>query len=73
VAAESGQIVVAYVDANNYRSLISESRVGPLKAGIAEIHQRRGRLRYWRSPLCRRVGLVLAQTAVRLSPVERGC
>lgn len=59
VATQRGQAVVAYVDANNYKSLTSESRVGPLHSGIVVISQRRGRLRYWASPLCRKVGLSL--------------
>lgn len=60
-AVRRGKTVVAYVDANNYRSLISESRVGPMHAGVVVVSQRPGKLRYWASPLCRRVGLVLKQ------------
>jgi hypothetical protein len=64
VATERNKTMVAYVDANNYSSLISESRVGPLRSGIAVISLRPGRLRYWASPLCRRLGLVLRRPCV---------
>jgi hypothetical protein len=63
VAAERGQAILAYVDANNYRSLISESRVGCPNAGVVVISLRPGRLRYWASPLCRKAGLVISKRA----------
>jgi hypothetical protein len=59
IAAARGQSIVAYIDANNYRSLISESRVGRLVSGLVVISQRPGRLRYWASALCRNVGFSL--------------
>jgi hypothetical protein len=58
-AMRRGKTVVAYIDANNYRSLISESRVAPMHSGVAAVSRRAGRLRYWASPLCRKVGLAL--------------
>jgi hypothetical protein len=61
VAAEQGKIVVAYIDANNHKSLISESRVGRLRSGLVVVSQHGGKLRYWATPLCRRVGLTLKQ------------
>jgi hypothetical protein len=59
VAVQRGQTMVAYVDANNHRSLVSESRVGKMKSGVAVILQRSKRLRYWASPLARRAGFSL--------------
>jgi len=63
VAAEQGRTMVAYVDANNYRSLVSESRVGNLRAGVAVIRLGRGKLRYWASGLSRKVGFLLRRAA----------
>lgn len=59
VAAERGQSMVAYVDANNYRSLVSESRVGVPRSGLVVISQRPGKLRYWASRLSRKTGISL--------------
>ena len=64
IAAERGKAMVAYVDANNHRSLISESRVGRLHSGVVVISHWGGKLRYWATPLCRKVGLVLKQQKV---------
>lgn len=72
VAAERGQAIVAYVDANNYRSLISESRVGRLTAGVVVISLRPGRLRYWATALCREVGFSLARPQAKKTPDRVG-
>ena len=63
VAAERGQSMVAYVDANNYRSLVSESRTGPMRSGVVVISLRPGRFKYWASALSRKVGLVVSKAA----------
>lgn len=59
VAAARGKGMVAFVDASNDRSLISEARVGHMdRTGMAIVWAGR-KLRYWASPLCRRVGFSL--------------
>jgi len=58
VAGAKGKGMVAFVDASNDRSLISEARAGDLNTGVV-IAWTGKRLRYWASPLCRRVGLLL--------------
>ncbi|HXC60569.1 MAG TPA: GNAT family N-acetyltransferase [Steroidobacteraceae bacterium] len=63
VAAQRGQSIVAYVDANNHRSLISESRIGPIRSGLVVVSLRSERLRYWASGLCRQAGLVVSKVA----------
>jgi GNAT superfamily N-acetyltransferase len=63
VAKERGQIMVAYVDANNYRSLESESRVGKIWSGVVVIGLWPGRLRYWASALCLQTGLSVSSAA----------
>ncbi len=59
VAQERGQFMVAYVDANNYRSLVSESRMGEIHSGVVVIGLWPGKLRYWASTLSRKAGLSL--------------
>jgi GNAT superfamily N-acetyltransferase len=63
VAEERGQVIVAYVDANNYRSLVSESRAGKIRSGVMVIGLWAGRLRYWASEYCRKVALTLERSA----------
>lgn len=72
VAGERGQSIVAYVDANNYRSLISESRLGRFRSGVVVISQRPGRLRYWASPLSRKVGFSLQRPPAKKTPGDAG-
>jgi hypothetical protein len=50
--------MVAYIDASNDRSLISEARAGDLNTGVVVAWTGK-KLRYWASPLCRRVGFSL--------------
>jgi hypothetical protein len=64
VAAERGQVIVAYVDANNHRSLESESRAGRIRSGVVVISLWPGRLRYWASAVSRGVGLCLSRDAM---------
>jgi GNAT superfamily N-acetyltransferase len=63
VAAERGQVIVAYVDANNHRSLESESRAGRIRSGVVVIGLWHGGLWYWASELSRGVGVVLTRSS----------
>jgi ribosomal protein S18 acetylase RimI-like enzyme len=60
VAGAVGKGMVAYVDAGNDRSLISEARAGDLQTGVVIVWVGK-KLRYWASPLCRRVGFSLTR------------
>jgi hypothetical protein len=61
LAASRGKGMVAYIDATNDRSLVSEARVGQLQTGLVLIWLGRWKMRVWYSRICRKVGLVLHQ------------
>lgn len=71
VAAERGQVIVAYVDANNHRSLESESRAGRIRSGVVVIGLWAGRLRYWGSKVSRSVDLRLSRVAMSRSEAKK--
>jgi len=58
VAGASGKGMVAYVDASNDRSLISEARAGDLRMGVVVAWTGK-KLKYWASPIAREVGFSL--------------